>query len=116
MFSFESIPKIYLACQPVDFRKGIDGFAAIIQSSFQLDPFQDALFIFTNRSHNKIKCLYYDKNGFWLLYKRLNKGSFPWRFKEDGTVSISHNQLSMLLGGIDICPKDNFKEDRPRYI
>jgi transposase len=59
MIRFNEIPKIYLSNWPVDFRKGFDGFASIIQSEFELDPFQEALFIFYNRKHNKFKSSIY---------------------------------------------------------
>lgn len=113
MFRFDSIPKIYLACDPVDLRKSIDGLALIVQSVFELDPFQDALFIFTNRSHTRLKCLCYDRNGFWLLYKRLNKGSFPWHFSSDGAITLSAEDFERLLNGFDICPRSNFAPSRP---
>jgi transposase len=117
MIRFNEIPKIYLSNRPVDFRKGIDGFASIIQSEFELDPFQDALFIFYNRQHNKLKMLYYDGTGFWLLYKRLNKGTFKVKMssKEEALV-ISHNQLQWLLQGLSMEQKRAFPHKQYEFI
>lgn len=76
MISFDDIPEIYIVQNVTDLRKGIDGYASIVQNLYHIILFQDALFIFCNKHRNKIKYLYCDGNGFWLLYKRLEKGHF----------------------------------------
>ena len=117
MISFEKIPKVYIACGPTDLRKGIDGYAHIIQDTFKLSPFQDALFIFCNRSRTMIKCLYWDKSGFWLLHKRLEEGRFKWEKSSDGLcMEISHRQLQWILEGLKIHQKSAFKEQDPKYV
>lgn len=74
---FEKISHIYIQVEPCDLQKGIDGYAALVNSEFNLDPMDsNSLYIFCNRNHNKLKCLYYDGTGFWLLYKRLESGTF----------------------------------------
>lgn len=78
MIIFNEIKVIYLVQGYTDLRKGIDGFASIIQDRFKLNPFEDALYLFCNRQRDKLKCLYWDGTGFWLLYKRLEKGHFKW--------------------------------------
>jgi len=69
--------RILLAVNPVDFRKGIDGLAAIC-TNLDLDPFSGYLFVFRNRSGTSIKTICYDSQGFWLCQKRLSKGRFAW--------------------------------------
>lgn len=115
MIRFDDIPEIYIVKGATDLRKGIDGYTAIIQNIYHLDPFQDALFIFCNRNHDKLKCLYWDGNSFWLLYKRLEKGHFKWLNKEEGTLKITHKQLSWLLDGLKIEQKTAFKDGRYSY-
>ena len=65
---------VYLSCTKTDMRKSINGLAAIVQSSFELDPFTGALFVFCNRNKDKIKILQWDKDGFTLYYKRRERG------------------------------------------
>ena len=69
---------MYIACGYTDLRKGIDGLATLVQSQFQLDPFTNTLFLFCGRRKDRIKALYWEGNGFVLLYKRLESGSFQW--------------------------------------
>lgn len=111
MIRFDHIPKIYIITSFTDLRKGIDGYAHIVQDNFQLSPFQDALFIFCNRHRNKIKCLYWDKSGFWLWYKRLEEGHFKWIKTEPmQVIEIDQKQLRWLLDGLKIEQKTAFKE------
>lgn len=67
-----------IAIQPVDFRRGIDGLAALCRQQLQIDPFAGNLFIFRNKKGNAIKLLIYDGNGFWLCYKRFSAGKLKW--------------------------------------
>ena len=71
---------VYLACGYTDLRRGIDGLAGIVQTQFELDAFDDALFLFCGRGTDRIKGLYWDSNGFVLLYKRLESGSYWWPY------------------------------------
>jgi transposase len=106
MINQRSIDKVYLAKGSTDLRKSIDGLAAIVQESFQLDPFSPCLFVFCNRQRDKIKILHWEHNGFWLYYRRLEKGTFPW--PEDSSSSpqmISHRQFRWLLDGLSIDQK-----------
>ncbi len=116
MIDFSRIKHIYMASGPTDLRKGIDGYALIIQNEFQLDPFDDSLFIFCNRQHNKLKCLYWDGTGFWLLYKRLEKGHFKWISKTDGSISITHHQFEWLLQGLKIEQKNYIEPLETKYV
>jgi transposase len=78
MLSQIGFEKVYLACGGIDMRKSIDGLAAIVQEGFKFDPFFSCLFVFCNKSRNKLKILQWDHNGFWLHYRRLEKGKFQW--------------------------------------
>lgn len=116
MIRFDDIPEIYIVKGSTDLRKGIDGYALIIQDLYALDPFKDALFIFCNKQRDKLKCLYWDGNGFWLLYKRLENGRFKWMSKEDGTMQITHSQLSWLLEGLKTTRKNGFEKVDRKYV
>ena len=93
---------VYLSCIPIDMRKSINGLAAVVQGSFELDPFQGALFVFCNKSKDKIKVLHWDKDGFALYYKRRERGRFCWPSfdAEGGTVDVTMNDLNRLLDGL----------------
>lgn len=116
MISFTNIKFIYMAQGYTDLRKGIDSYAAIIQDNFSLNPFDDALYIFCNRHRNKLKCLYWDGSGFWILYKRLENGHFKWKKDEDGAMILTHQQLQWLLNGLQIEQKTAFKKTSPKYL
>ena len=95
--------QVYLACGGTDLRKSIDGLAALVSHSFALDPFSQCLFVFCNREKNKLKILYWDHNGFWLYYRRLEKGRFRWPARDaEQTRSITRRQLQWLLDGLDL--------------
>ena len=94
---------VYLACGSTDLRKSIDGLAALVSLSFELDLFSNSLFVFCNKGRDKLKILYWDHNGFWLYYRRLEKGRFRWpAHSETATLSISHRQLQWLLDGLTL--------------
>ena len=100
------IPKdlsIYLGVKPVDMRKSFDGLSAWIHDQLQLNPMHHALFIFRNKRNDRVKCLYWDRNGFALWYKRLEKGTFKWpKSDTKSQVSITSQELHLLLDGVDI--------------
>ncbi|KOY83891.1 IS66 family insertion sequence element accessory protein TnpB [Lysinibacillus macroides] len=101
MLSKTPIERVYLATGSTDLRKSIDGLAAIVQMSFQLDPFSSNLFVFCNRKRDKLKILHWDHNGFWLYYRRLEEGVFEWPDEQTAThLAISPRQLNWLLDGI----------------
>jgi len=90
--------RIYLACQPIDFRKGIDGYAAVCRRQLNIDPFNGHCFIFCNRKRTAIKILLYDRNGFWLCHKRLSTGRFKhWPTNSAQAVTMNPEQLNILL-------------------
>lgn len=94
---------IYLHVGHVDFRKSINGLLTIIEYELEINAFTGALFLFTNRKQDKLKCLYWDKTGFVLYYKRLEKHRFKWpKLNDVGTLRLSEQQLNWLLGGYDV--------------
>jgi transposase len=95
--------RVYLACGSTDMRKSIDGLAALVQQSFELDPFAPCIFAFCNRQRDKIKILYWQHNGFWLCYRRLERGRFEWpEAAGDKTVVITRRELNWLLDGLSL--------------
>jgi len=92
---------IYFACGVTHMSAGIDALAAVVQSSFKLNPASDAIFVFCNRNRNRLKILEWDGDGFWLHYKRLERGRFPWpsQSESEKTMTISVRELEYLLGG-----------------
>ena len=94
--------KIYLATGYTDLRRGIDGLAGIVLEQFQLDAFDDTLFLFCGRRNDRIRGLYWDSNGFILLYKRLEKGSFRWPRTEQEAKLITYEQFKWLSQGFEV--------------
>lgn len=76
LIDFTGADRVYIACVYTDLRRGIDGLASQVQQEFDLDPFTNTLFLFCGRHRDRIKALYWECNGFVLLYKRLESGSF----------------------------------------
>jgi transposase len=93
---------VYIACGSTDLRKSIDALAAIVKYSFDLDVFSNSLFVFCNKGRDKLKILYWDHNGFWLYYRRLDRGQFRWPKQSNGkpAMAISRRQLQWLLDGL----------------
>lgn len=94
------VERVYLACGRTDMCRSIDGLAAIVQAEFQLDP----LFVFCNRKRDRIKILQWEHNGFWLHYKRLERGGFQWSDESDvnTVVRITRRELQWLLDGLSL--------------
>lgn len=93
--------RVYLALGVTDMRKAINGLSVLVEQAMALDPFCGDLFVFCNRCQNIIKILYWDKNGFCLWHKRLEKDRFKWPRRPDQVLTIDRNQLNWLLSGLD---------------
>lgn len=93
-------PKIWLSTSPVDFRRSIDGLCELIGNDFGMN-LKEGLYIFYNRDKKKIKILTWHKNGFVMVYKRLEKGCFKIHKSEQGMLTLDEKQLSWLLAGLD---------------
>lgn len=93
--------QVYLYAEPVDMRKSIDGLSALVEQEMELSPTLEALFVFCNRGRDKIKLLCWERNGFIVWYKRLEKQRFRWP-KAGDTISLTGQELNWLLDGFDI--------------
>ena len=102
--------RILLATQPVDFRKGMDGLAALVQQALRADPFAGDVFIFRPRRPDRVKILVYDGTGLVLYTKRLEARRFCWPSPAEGVVRLSAAQLATLLEGL------RWQSLRPRAI
>lgn len=101
MFHFAPELKIYVHREAVDGRKAINGLALLVEQTLGLDPFAPAVFVFSNRRRDRIKLLLWERNGFWLLIKRLEADRFKWP-KDTAVVELTVEQLHWLLAGIDL--------------
>ena len=109
---------IYIACGYTDMRKGVDGLAALVSEAFGLDPLSGSVFLFCGRSNTRLKALFWEGDGFLLLYKRLESGGrFQWPRKESEARLITPQQLRWLLEGLSIDqPKAVQKVDSVRVV
>ena len=94
--------QVYIACGHTDMRKQIDGLATLVESSFKLSPYTNSLFLFCGRKRDRIKALYWEGDGFVLLYKRLEDGSFQWPKDCEEVKLITKQELRWLLEGLSI--------------
>jgi transposase len=105
MLSFTGGLKIFVALEPCDLRKSFDGLEGLVRERLREDPRTGALFVFTNRRHTRLKVLYWDGTGLWLLMKRLEKGTFSWpkMTQVEGTkLRLAPEAFAMLTDGIDL--------------
>ncbi len=97
------IAKIYVVTGKTDMRRSIDGLMAIIRDTYQMDPYANALYLFCGRRRNTIKALYFDKDGFCLLYKRLDsEGRFQWPRNASEVRPLTRQEFRWLMEGLSI--------------
>lgn len=101
---------VVIACGYTDLRRGIDGLATLVETQFNMDPFSRTIFLFCGRRNDRIKALYFEGDGFVLLYKRLENGSFQWPRNENEALAITPQQYRWLMEGLSI---DQPKAHRP---
>lgn len=101
MMSFAPGTRVYLACQPVDMRKGFNGLAAQVSITIGMDPYSGHVFVFRSKRGDYVKVLYWDGSGLCLYAKRLEKGRFVWPPLVDERLHLSAAQLALLIEGID---------------
>lgn len=94
--------KVYLALGYTDMRKSINGLSILVNEKLELDPFTGHLFVFCNRRRNMIKILFWDRNGFCLWHKRLEKHSFKWPSSKTEMMVIGKRELLWLMDGLNI--------------
>ena len=97
-----ALPQIYLYRDPIDFRKQAHGLAVLVEQELGHNPFTGALYVFSNRQRNKIKCLMWKDNGFVLYYKALAEEKFKWPRPDDDLLLLTGEQINWLLDGYDI--------------
>lgn len=102
MFRFDAGLKVLLHREPIDGRAGINSLVMLVEQSMQLDPFAAVVYAFTNRRRNRVKLLFYDRAGFWLMLRRLEEDRFVWPRRQDEVIELTTEQLHWLLEGIDI--------------
>jgi len=102
MFQLNASRWVYLHREPIDFRKNINGLASLVEHGLGMDAFAKAVFVFGNRSKDRVKILGWDRNGFWLLQKRLENARFIWPREGAIVASLTVQQLHWLLEGIDL--------------
>jgi transposase len=93
--------RVFVATQPVDFRKGMDGLAALAQAQLRLDPFSGVVLVFRAKRADRVKILLWDGSGMVLVAKRLEQGKFAWPAVRDGVMRLSSAQLAALFEGLD---------------
>jgi transposase len=103
MFGPGPATKIFMAVEAVDMRKGFEGLYGLVRDHLLMDPLSGHLYLFTNRSHTRLKALIWDGSGLWVCAKRLERGRFHWprATPEARSVSLRPEELSMLLNGLD---------------
>jgi transposase len=104
MLSLPANVRLYLCTTPTDMRKSFDGLHTLVQQVFQLDPLDGHLFLFFNRRGDRVKILWWDRDGLALFYKRLEAGTYqlPVVAGDAQGVEIDATQLALLLGGVDL--------------
>ena len=103
MLTLSPAVRIYVATGATDLRRSIDGLAGLVRERFEVDPLSGHLFLFRNRRGDRLKILAWDQSGFWVLYKRLERGTFAWPVNDvDGPVTIQSGDLLLLLSGVDV--------------
>jgi transposase len=96
-----SMAKVYIRPGITDLRKAVNGLGGIIEQDMKGEPFSGNVYIFCNRDRKLIKAVYWERNGFWLCQKRLEKDKFPWPLTNEAVKELSTEELAMLLQGID---------------
>ncbi|MDE3840858.1 IS66 family insertion sequence hypothetical protein [Bacillus methanolicus] len=117
MLNETMIVNVYLARGSTDLRKSIDGLAALVTEGFDLDPFSPSYFVFCNRNRDKLKILHWEHNGFWLYYRRLERGNFQWPTEEsDVPLKLSRRQFRWLLDGLPLEQRQAHPEVTARTV
>lgn len=94
--------RIYVALEATDLRRSVDGLSLLVRESLRLEPFSGHLFLFRNRRADRLKILVWDRSGFWVLYKRLERGTFAWPLGEGvGPLEMKAVDLMLLLSGVE---------------
>jgi transposase len=102
VLSLTSALRIFLAVEPADMRKGFDGLSQLVRDRIAQDPLSGHLYVFRNKRRDRIKILYWDRDGFALWYKRLEKRTFRFPEAKDGRVEVTPAEMAAVLEGVDL--------------
>ena len=108
--------QVYIVCGYTDMRRSIDGLAGIVKQNFGLEPCSGSLFLFCGKRRDRMKALLWEGDGFLLLYKRLDNGSFRWPRNETEARKLTPQQIRWLMEGLDIEQPKAIKESKPGNI
>ena len=106
--------QVFLVCGKTDMRQGIDSLSYLVKSQFNLDPFSGQVYLFCGGRKDRFKALYWDGQGFWLLYKRFENGKLTWPNNEEEVKALTSEQVDWLMKGFSIIPKINRKRFQSR--
>ncbi len=103
MLTLSPAVRIFLATGATDLRRSVDGLSVLVRENLRLDPLSGHMFLFRNRRGDRLKILVWDRSGFWVLYKRLEKGTFAWpTVRGSEPIELRTGDLMLLLAGIDV--------------
>jgi transposase len=105
MLGITPATRIFVGLNAVDMRRGFNGLYAQVQSVLQQDPLSGHLFVFTNRTRNRVRIIYWDGSGLWVCAKRLERGTFGWPTGEGESLCLRPEELQMLLHGVEGKPR-----------
>lgn len=105
MIAIAAATKVFVALAPADLRQSFNGLYAAVQRQLHQDPLSGHLFVFTNRSRNRVKLLYWDGSGLWVCAKRLEKGRFTWPEGPEVSTNLRSEELTALLSGLEVRAK-----------
>lgn len=115
MINLYDLGQVYIVCGKTDMRKGIDTLAHLVKEKFELDPFSGKVFLFCGGKQDRFKALYWDGQGYWLLYKRFENGKMNWPKKQNEVRELLSEQVDWLMKGFSIEPKINEAHARNFY-
>jgi transposase len=113
---YTQVTHIYIVCGKTDMRRGIDGLAATITEKFGLNLFNDSIFLFCGGRKDRYKALYWDEDGFLLLYKRIENGRLQWPRNQDEIMNLSSQQVRWLLEGLAVQQPKAIRPTAPGYV
>jgi transposase len=116
MLGIGAATRVYVAIGATDMRKGFEGLFGIVRDRLLIDPLSGHLFVFCNARKNRLKILFWDGSGIWICTKRLERGCFSWPSQgdENGRLRLSQEQLTLLIGGIELAktrPKEWYRKE-----
>ncbi|CAG5750991.1 transposase, ISSmi4 [Streptococcus pneumoniae] len=105
MIQLSDLGQVHIVCGKTDMRQGIDSLAYVVKTHFELDSFSGQVFLFCGGRKDRFKALYWDGQGFWLLYKRFENGKLTWLSTEKDVKALAPEQVDWLMKGFSITPK-----------